>query len=77
MPTNLKLETGRIICNPQTTSSHETAQRAWQIIAKVYKFLFFGLEENVTVEEAKGYTQVALILIVAIVIGGMVEGGAL
>ena len=77
MTKEVKLEAGRIICNPQTTSSHETAQRAWQIIAKVYKFLFFGLEENVTPEEAKGYTKVALLVIIPIILGGMLEGGAL
>ena len=49
---------------------------SWQTVAKVYELLFFGLEGEVTVEDAKGYTKVALLLIVAIVLGGMLEGGA-
>lgn len=57
--------------------SATTAFFSWQIIARVYKFLFFGLEENVTIEEAKGYTKTLLILVSAIVLGGMLEGGAL
>ena len=49
---------------------------SWQTVAKVYELLFFGLEEEVSVEEAKGYTRVAVLLIVSIVLGGIVEGGA-
>ena len=35
-----------------------------------------GLEEHVTVNDAKGYTKVALVVIISIVLGGLVEGGA-
>ena len=71
------MEAGRTTCNPQTTSSHETAtQLVWRAIAKVYSLMSLGLEE-ITPEEAKGYTKVLLILVSAVVIGGMVEGGAL
>lgn len=49
---------------------------SWQTVAQVYKLMFLGLEEEVTVEEAKGYTFVAVLLIVSIVLGGMLEGGA-
>ena len=49
---------------------------SWQTVAQVYKLMFLGLEEEVTIEEAKGYTRVAVLLIVSIVLGGMLEGGA-
>lgn len=73
----MKLEKSRSIVSSTSTSSHETAiQLVWRAIAKMYSLMSLGLEE-VSPEEAKGYTKVLLILVSAIVIGGMVEGGAI
>lgn len=76
MPRNDEIRVKANNSSHNFASSHETAI-VWRAIAKVYKFFFFGLEEKVTVEDAKGYTKVALLLIAAVVLGGMVEGGAL
>ena len=63
--------------NHNFASSHETAiQLVWRAIAKVYSLMSLGLEE-VSPKEAKGYTKVLLILVSAVVLGGMLEGGAL
>lgn len=78
MPRNDEIRVKANNSNHNFASSHETATlHVWRAIAKVYKFFFFGLEEKVTVEDAKGYTKAALLLIAAVVLGGMVEGGAL
>lgn len=81
MPTNLKLENGRIIRNPQTTlpANDKAAFKlfSWQTLANIYRLMSFGLEKEVTIEDAKGYTKVALLFIAALVMGGMVEGGVL
>lgn len=50
---------------------------SWQTIASVYKFLFFGIEENVTIEDAKEYTKYLLFFWSLIAISGWMEGGAL
>lgn len=66
----------------QTTLPHETGKIAfrkvlsWQAAAKVYQALFIG-QEDITPEDAKGYTKVLLLFITAIIAGGMLEGGAL
>lgn len=56
--------------------SATTAFFSWRAIAKVYSLMSLGLEE-VTLEEAKGYTKVLLIFVSAVVLSGMLEGGAL
>ena len=66
----------------QTTLFHETERPAfknpfsWQVVAKVYQFLFWRLLGEVTEEEAKGYTKFLLLLFSAVAIGGWMEGGA-
>lgn len=50
---------------------------SWHTAAKIYKSLSMGLLDKVTDEEAKGYTKVFLLLISAVAIGGLMEGGAL
>lgn len=59
------------------SSSAKTAFFSWQTLANIYRLMSFGLENEVTIEDAKGYTKVALVFIAALVMGGMVEGGAL
>lgn len=49
---------------------------SWQVVAKVYQFLFLRLLGEVTEEEAKGYTKFLLLLFSAVAIGGWMEGGA-
>lgn len=64
----------------QTTLSHETGKIAfrkvfsWKAAAEAYQALSIGLEE-ITSEDAKGYTKVLLLFIAAIITGGMLEGG--
>lgn len=50
---------------------------SWHTAAKVYQFLSWGLLDEVTEEEAKGYTKALLLLFSAVAIGGLMEGGAL
>lgn len=50
---------------------------SWRTVANIYRLMSLGLEAEVTIEDAKGYTKVALLFIAALVMGGMVEGGAL
>lgn len=50
---------------------------SWHTAAKIYKSISMGLLEKVTEEEAKGYTKFFLLLISAVAIGGLLEGGAL
>ena len=50
---------------------------SWRTAAKIYKALSMGLVDKVTEEEAKGYTKYLLLLISAITISGLMEGGVL
>ena len=50
---------------------------SWQVVAKVYQFLSWGLLDGVTEEDAKGYTKYLLLFFSAVTIGGLMEGGAL
>ena len=43
----------------------------------MYKSMSWGLLDKVTEEEAKGYTKYLLLLISAVAIGGLMEGGVL
>ena len=49
----------------------------WRTIAEIYKSVSWGLLDKVTEEEAKGYTKYLLLLISAITISGLMEGGVL
>lgn len=78
MTKNLNLSEKRsIVTFTHTLRSATTAFFSWQTIAKMYQYMSLGLEEHVTVNDAKGYTKVALVVIISIVLDGLVEGGAL
>lgn len=49
---------------------------SWRAVANIYRLMSLGLENEVTIEDAKGYTKVALVFISALLIGGWMEGGA-
>lgn len=50
---------------------------SWRTLARMYKSMSWGLLDKVTVEDAKGYTKYLLLLISAVAIGGLMEGGVL
>ena len=50
---------------------------SWRTLARMYKSMSWGLLDKVTEEEAKGYTKYLLLLISAVAIGGLMEGGVL
>lgn len=50
---------------------------SWHTAAKVYQFLSLGLLDEVTEEDAKGYTKYLLLFFSAVTIGGWMEGGAI
>lgn len=67
----------------QTTLFHETEALgikhvfSWQALAYAYQILSMGLISEVSIEDAKEYTKLLILLFITPLIGGLLEGGAL
>lgn len=79
MTKNLNLsEKQSIVTSTFTLPANEKAVFfSWRTLARVYQTLSMGLIDEVTEEDAKGYTKLLLLLFSTPLIGGLLEVGAL
>lgn len=77
MPKNEGIRVNAKNSNVLSTSAHETSIFSWETVANLLNRLPLGVCECRTVQDAKDYVKVFVILTAVFLLAGLEEGGAL